>query len=572
MDFTLQKQKQWQRVLGIDYSNKSLKYVLVKRSVRGIKIDGYGKYSFTGEDTENEIEKALNHLLKDNKYLRKSKIVIGLEDNDVVLKTESFPNLSRKEILQSIHFALQREISQEGVETEIICDYRPVEGDNNNSDYITMGVPEDVVVNKVGAVVAQGATPSKIIPTIVTILNVLQFIPGIKEMGEIGLMDIGATRSILIFVKDGRIEFYREILVGGDDFTKGITGTIFHEGKAVQLISEEAVEFKLKYGYPLDYSEGMTFHGAPISEIGTMMRPVVERLIGEIKRSIGFFKDKSESGDINRLYLFGGGAQLKNLHDIVSEKLELSVYPLPIPKDIQITGNQEQKKIFRAKYLEQAVSFSLALEDSPEGNLLPEIYKKVHKTSTVKRYVLLFLGLFICILLLIWWMGEKEIDILEAQVVQYKNRISDINEARSNAQLLRVLENNESELQSQLAELNASYTQDATLIQVLRLISHITPENCMVYSYEYKTGQETQDEEGSKKKSKKDDESQNTKRTVATIHLAYPDPPSDVEIIAFKFVVDLEESGFFADVSMIQQEYIEEQSTFIFTVEAVLSK
>ncbi len=572
MNFTLQKQKQWQRVLGIDYSSKSLKYVLVKRSVRGIKVDGFGKYSFTGEDTEDEVEKALNHLLKDNKYLRKSKIVIGLEDNDVVLKTESFPNLSRKEILQSIHFALQREISQEGIETEIICDYRPVEGDNKDSDYITMGVPEDVVVNKVGVVVAQGATPSKVIPTIVTLLNVLQFIPGIKEMGEIGLMDIGATRSILIFVRDGRIEFYREILVGGDDFTKGITGTIFHEGKAIQLISEEAVEFKLKYGYPLEYSEGMSFHGAPISEIGTMMRPVVERLIGEIKRSIGFFKDKSESGDINRLYLLGGGAQLKNLPDILSEKLELSVFPLPFPKDVQITGNQEQKKIFRSKYLEQAVSFSLALEDSPEGNLLPDIYKKVHKTSTVKRYVLLFLGLFICILLMIWWMGEKEIDILEAQVVQYKNRISDIHEARSNAQLLRVLENSKDELQSQLAELNASYTQDETLIQVLRMISHITPENCMVYSYEYKSTQNLQEEEDSRRKRKKNDESQNKKGTVATIHLVYPDPPTDVEIVAFKFVVDLEESGFFSDVNMIQQEYAKDQSTFMFTVEAVLSK
>ena len=171
----------------------------------------------------------------------------------------------------------------------------------------------------------------------------------------------------------------------------------------------------------------------------------------------------------------------------------------------------------------------------------------------------------------IWWMGEKEIDILQVRITQYKNRISDINEAKSNAQMLRVLQNRENELKSQLAELNASYSQDPTLIHVLRLISHITPENCMIYSYEYSSSKDTQDENDTKKrKSKKNDESEK-KGTVATIKLAYPDPPSDVEIIAFKFVVDLKESGFFSDVKIITQEYTKELGTFMFTVEAVLS-
>ncbi|MFO7891159.1 MAG: pilus assembly protein PilM [bacterium] len=548
MNFKLQKQKQWQQVLGLDYSSQSLKYVLVKRNVRGIKVDSFGKYTFKGENKENEVERVLGFLLKDNKYLRKSKIVIGLDNNDLVLKTESFPNLSRKEILQSITFALQREISQEGIETEIICDYRPVSGDIDKSNYITMGVPEDIVVSKVGPIVAQEVTPSKVIPTIVSLLNLLQFIPGIEEVGEFGLMDIGATRSMLIFIKDGKIEFYREILVGGDDFTKGITGTIFHEGRAVQLISDEAVEFKLKYGYPQEYSEGMTFRGAPIGEIGTMMRPVVERLIGEIKRSIGFFKDKSESGDINRLYLLGGGAQLKNLSDVLLEKLDLPVFPLPFPENIYITGKKEQKEIFREKYLEQAVSFSLALEEYPEGNLLPEIYKKIHKASAFKRYALMFIGLFTFILLLIWWMGEKDIDKLEIQVERYEKRISTIRNAQSNAQRLKVMQQKEKELLSQISELNASYGQDESLIQVLKLVSHATPENCMILSYDYaikKVVEETDSRAGNKKEEKKEEE-----KTVVTMYLSYPDPPKDVEIIAFKYIVDLEKSGFFSDVNL----------------------
>jgi len=548
MSLKLQQQKPWQRVLGIDFSHQTLKYVMVKRSVRGFKIDGFGKYSLRGEDRDSELEKVLTNLFKDNKYLKKFKIVVGLDDNDVVIKTESFPNLSRKEILQSIQFALQREISQEGIETNIISDFKPITGDNK-SDYITMGVPEDIVVTKVGPIVTQQVTPSKVIPTIVSLLNLLQFIPGIEELGPIGLMDIGATRSILIFVKEGKIEFYREILVGGDDFTKGITGTIFHEGRAIQLISEEAVEFKLKYGYPQEYSEGMTFHGAPISEIGTMMRPVVERLIGEIKRSIGFFKDKSESGDISRLYLLGGGAQLKNLPDVLSEKLDLNVYPLPFPKNIQVYGKKEQKEVFKAKYLEQAVSFSLALEDLPEGNLLPALYKKIHKTSTLKRYVLMFIGLSTFILLMLWWLGKKEIDMLNTTIQGYNKRLSSIREARNNAQLLTVLQGKEKKLLSQLSELSATYGQDEILIQALKLISHVTPENCMIISYDYSIKELTDNKKSPKQQNQKKQEASKSNKVV-TIYLSYPEAPKDVEIIAFKYIIDLEESGYFSDVNM----------------------
>ncbi|MEJ2628445.1 MAG: pilus assembly protein PilM [bacterium] len=272
------------------------------------------------------------------------------------------------------------------------------------------------------------------------------------------------------------------------------------------MISEEAVDFKLKYGYPQEYSEGMTFHGAPISEIGTMMRPVVERLIGEIKRSIGFFKDKSESGDISRLYLLGGGAQLKNLPDVLSEKLDLAVYPLPFPKNIQVSGKKEQKKVFKTKYLEQAVSFSLALEELPEGNLLPALYKKIHKTSTLKRYVLMFIGLFTFILLMLWLLGKKEIDMLNTTIQGYNKRLSDIREARNNAQLLTVLQGKEKKLLSQLSELSATYGQDEILIQALKLVSHVTPENCMIISYDYSIKQLTDNKKSPKQQNQKKQE------------------------------------------------------------------
>jgi hypothetical protein len=46
----------------------------------------------------------------------------------------------------------------------------------------------------------------------------------------------------------GQIDFVREIVIGGDDFTKAITGTIFHEGRAIQFTNKEAIEFKIKHG------------------------------------------------------------------------------------------------------------------------------------------------------------------------------------------------------------------------------------------------------------------------------------------------------------------------------------
>ncbi|NQT26111.1 pilus assembly protein PilM, partial [candidate division KSB1 bacterium] len=383
---SFQKNRSWPLVVGVDISNQSVKYLLLRRRGNQISIDQFGRFSLSegAADSPDVIVPVLNKIFDQIKNKNSIKTVIGLEGSRLVVKREQFPSLSMKEIKQSLSFEIQRELGPEGTEATIVADCKPIESETNDH-YLIMGALEEDIDERILPFSSVGVVPAKIIPYVAGIANLAKLLP--TKAGPIGILDIGAQKSTLTFLQNGEMDFYREIVVGGIDFTKAITGTIFHEGRAIQFSTEEANDFKMKYGYPLGFSEGMTFRGAPLSEVGAMMRPIVERLIGEIQRSIGFYADKTGGKKLEKLYLIGGGSRLKHLSEVIAQKIGTSVLLYPISPSIHVEGSEKKQKLFKQKFLEQAVSLALALEDGPYGNLLPEPYKKIHRTAFITRCI-----------------------------------------------------------------------------------------------------------------------------------------------------------------------------------------
>ncbi len=566
--FKIQKTKSWPLVLGVDISASSLKYVLIRHTAARLRVEGFGRH-FLGDDQEeawSKLQNIIGLLLKKGSALNKAKIVVGSGEARVILTHESLPNLAKKELEQTISFSLQQELVNAGEEGEVVFSYQPLGPDprqSNNTVFLCQAISEGQAIHRITPFINNEIIPDKLTTTISSLANLIHFLPASKSKKEIGILDIGRSRSMLTIIKDGKAQFYRDIVIGGEDFTKAITGTIFHEGRAIQFGTKEAEEFKFQYGYPLGYSEDMTFHGAPLTEIGTMIRPVVERLCNEIQRSIEFYRDKFEGAVVDEIFLVGGGSQIKHLAEVIADTISLPVSPFSYPDELKISGRQNEKDNFKSRFLEQAVAVSLALESDDSRNLLPKQFMKELKRSRLQNIIRYAAAAVVALIALASFQLNSTLKEKKAEVSTVEKRGSLFSQ---NAGLLfTALEGQERELKTELVALKSRGSQDLTPIYILRMLSNITPSIFSLVSFSYGEAKaETKKPEGT--------ESAEPPGKQVIISGIVQKPPTDVEVVLAQYIIDLEESGFFSSVNLDKKMHLEEENAFRFSLIAQVRK
>ncbi|MBN2030884.1 pilus assembly protein PilM [bacterium] len=552
--FKIEKKKPWSFVLGLDISSNALKYLLLRRTGRGLRVDGFGRYALENGELERDqkIQQSVGSLFQKIGGLKQAKVVLGIDSGKLTIKKESMPALARKELLQTIAFSMQEEIRKDVGAGEVVCDYLTLGPDPAkpaHMQYLSLGILEEVVENEIRYCAAEGIIPTKVTPTVLAMTNLVHFIPKMESNDAVGFLDIGTEKSVLVIIRNRKMDFFREIVIGGDDFTKSIIGTIFHEGRAIQFTEEDAAEFKYRYGYPLGFSEGMMFRGAPLTEVGAMMRPVVERLSGEIHRSIGFYKDQSASGNLNKLYLIGGGARLKHLSDVLTEKIGIPVSPLHMPKDLRVSGGKKYQEGFQKKFLEQAISFALAMETSTEGNLLPTPYRKIHQMAVIQKgFRYAAMGIVVLIAFLTFHF-QSQVHSLKNRVIAKEILANQIQSVRSQYNLLQLEKNI---LDSKIAALRLSIQSDDHLVQVLRMVSHSVPEKLLLTGLEYGQAREM---------SRMIRENTETEEPdwIVRIEGVSNKPSNDVGIYLAQLMVELEKSQYFSNVTLADEQVIQEE-------------
>lgn len=571
-----QTRKHWPLVLGLDWGIQSIKYVLLRQIMGKFRVERFGRIALPIETPEStlDVAQSLHDLFLREPIFKRAKIVIGLGTEHIAVKQESFPPLSSKELKQAIYFGIQKDLGKEE-EIPVVYDFLSTGPDpavQGNSLYFCLGASEVTVSEKAGLIAQQGVIPHKVTSTAVVLRNLLEFLP-VPPTEAVCFLDIGAVRSTLIVYYQGQIDFIREVVLGGDDFTKAITGTIFHEGRAIQFTTKEALEFKYKYGYPLGFSEGMTFRGAPLTEIGTMMRPVVERLTGEIHRSLAFYHDKSPH-KVRALYLLGGGAQLKHLARLLSERVGIPVSLVSFPEEFKVAGGEKQEQLFKAHFLEYALALALALESPSGGNLLPTVYRRAHQMALIQGYLnVSAIGVVFLVSLLTFfaWMERKQLKDTLIRTEQ-KAKLSESNLQRYERVSLR-----KTELVRAIQDLDAKMEQNPITMQCVKAVSNLFPKSLTMISI--KIGHPDSllsKEEKAKKASRKEsaskgkEEPQTSPGRVLIIEGMSKLSLPDVRIAVAQFMLDLSKTGYLTDVQLQNEMLTPQIDEYVFTLSATL--
>ncbi|MBN2103845.1 pilus assembly protein PilM [bacterium] len=557
----------WSRVLGVELGQEALKYVLLNRKGGKPLVESFGKYTYKGaQDAVEGLYEAVPQLFKNRGYFKNAKLIIGINEAMVVMKTDSFPPLTDKELKQTIAFSFEKELASGEEGAAIVCGNYPMGSDpdkKENQLHIVVGMYEDEVHQIVQPFIDQGLIPVKLVVRMMALGNLVAMLPHGRSDIPVGILNIGPSKSMLAIFRKGKLDFHREIVMGDMDFTKAIIGTIFHEGKAIQFSMEEAVEFKNKFGYPLGFADSMSFKGAPLSELGAMMRPVVERLTGEIQRSIGFYSDKTKGQSVDSLFLIGKGAKIQHLDQVLNQRVGIPVARLPLPKTIAVSGGKKQRSVFKKKFPDHTISLAVASETTQNGNLLPDVYRIRQWQSAIQKW-----GAVVGFVFLGWM-------VVAAAGVFYQtsNLKSNIKRAKKIALEAETAERRygraitqKDELHKTLVDIHKRIEQDQDLVQVLRLFSHQLPKELMISRFDYKwEKKKVPKKEPARKASRKKASAKEAQQTeIKNIRRVVFEggsnaPKADVKIAVADFLIHLQESGYFEKVEL-NDELLQEKS------------
>lgn len=144
------------------------------------------------------------------------------------------------------------------------------------------------------------------------------------------VLDIGAVNTYLMIFRKNLALFLRKIPFGASQLNKAIKDLF----KNTDMSLDEVENIKKEYG--LMGTDNKITKGITAQDLFSSMRSGLEKLTAEIRKSIEFYISEYEDVKIEKIFLLGGGSQLKNLDKILSTELETEVLRFPVLPNVEV--------------------------------------------------------------------------------------------------------------------------------------------------------------------------------------------------------------------------------------------
>lgn len=342
--------------IGVDLGNHSVKVVQLSNYGNGAKkVEKAVIYTLDSElDPDRRAEatvRALRTVIPKFK-LKKSVVVTALPGQDTFIRYLRFPKMPPEELKSSVELEADQnlpydlaEVSMDSVVLEEIAER------NETIMRILLVAAKNETINQTLDLLRSAGVVTNILGvTTLAIADAFEANGGFQPEETVALINIGATSTNINFCRDGVSNFTRDILRGGRDLTTAVQ-------KLLKVNYAEAENMKVKYtrseyeksaenmletldvgsveqavdGVPSPPSEegleGVNDPTEPmaqastedISRIVNATRPALNRLIGEIRRSIDYYEKQLYEKNVERLVLSGGTAMFPGLDQALAD-------------------------------------------------------------------------------------------------------------------------------------------------------------------------------------------------------------------------------------------------------------
>ncbi|MBF0542903.1 MAG: pilus assembly protein PilM [Candidatus Riflebacteria bacterium] len=337
-------------LVSVDIGSFSLKFIFIQPDEEGkpvvkalshIRIPSFAhmlteeeRSGMSKEDVEKDttakvnkfLTKYLTELLYDNQILTKKGITLA-GGRTATIRYIEIPPSPNKELLSAnikaeaskqMPFSIENAVLGFTVLGETVRDEKAVQ------QVVVAALQKDFLKIstenlKGGGLLNEGIV---ILPQTLEILLGKKLSPPAGKELKIGIIHCGHKTTSIMVYRNGALNFFRDIPLAGEHITEAIFAGGELEGKKIEIADlEEAIELKHKIGV-LPPDEMKKLSGKERFAAQQIFN-IVEKILQHIQLSISFYASQFGESGLDRIYLSGGSAAMKNFRDFIGESMDI---------------------------------------------------------------------------------------------------------------------------------------------------------------------------------------------------------------------------------------------------------
>lgn len=391
---------------GIDVSRFAIKCARLEKREESIILTDFVVYQYPQPEGDQQpdmyaqIKGAFENFKSENKA-KANTIACSLPSHSTFNRLVKLPAVEEKKIPEIVAYEAKSHIPFPL--EEVIWDYQIV------SQRWQTGVEKEVII----FAIKRDNVEQLLVSTAKSGLNIdiVQFAPVALynfiardiSFGETCLaLDFGADNTDLIIIDHGKL-WVRNVPITGNDLTKAIENKFNVSFKEAERLKVEAPNLP----------------EAP--EIYSTLQDVYKDMIGELQRSIGFYKSVAGATKFDKIIFLGNGSKTINFQKFISQSIELQQFNISELNTIEIGENVDEKVL--EKYMPTVGgALGLALQGLDEAankvNLLPPQYVKKKVIRKKAPVVAATVAIFYLLAIMIYLVTNSEIKKLQAGIAQ----------------------------------------------------------------------------------------------------------------------------------------------------------
>ncbi len=462
--------------IGLDIGSHSIKLVGVKKTSRGIILTHLGiKEIPYGKKDEKEVSELLKELVREV-GLKNKKVSTSVSGSGVIIRRILLPSMPKGELSEAVRWEIKAHlpfpIETAQIDFHLLDEF--IEEGVKKFDLMVVACPKDLIKRTLAMVEGAGLQITHLDVAPFALWNVLISSNLFKPDETIALVDLGAEKTGIHIFKDGTLQFYREILPAGMDLTRALTEEIPHK-ESPQALYEEAERIKQEIGIPSESQpKGKFEEPINLSKITFLLRPLLERIAGETRRSMDYFRTQFNVDRIHRVLLTGGGAGLKNLLPYLADELNCPVQYLNPLKGFLFDSKKIDTETIEQKGSAWTVAFGLALPEPKRIELLQLEKPFSLKVQFIKWIPIIAPLITLITFISIIWVMDGKVAMTQKELERNQAKVTDIETLRSKLMLLK---EKEEKIKQELSLYPSSISTPVPYRAILSEIHQILPEN-----------------------------------------------------------------------------------------------
>lgn len=476
-------------LFGLDIGSHSIKLVGFNKTSKGLFLTCLGMKRIPPGLDQNDIGgfSALLKELTEETGVRSKKVKLTVSGSGIQIRRLTLPSIPHQELMKALPWEMKDHLPYP-VETARIQYHilgKFIEEGIKKLDLLVAACPYSLIERTLSIAEGAGLQVTHLDIGAFALWNMLLTTDRLKIGETTALIDLGSEKMSLYLFKDGILQLSREMTPAGADLTRAIMDAIPFE-RDLHFHQEKAEKIKEHVGIP-SMAQGMKGVDETLdpSKISFRMRPVLEKWVSEISRSLEYYRNQFYGEGIDRLLLTGGGAHLKNVVSFFEDQLHLPVEifnPLKEisldPKTIEAGAIDENGSIFTiaagvALSTPKQIEF-LATKESLSSKILSE--RALFITAPLLT-MLIFLG--------VGWYKSAQMNALQNERNQKVLSVEKLEALRAR---LTVLKEKEAQIKQDLSLFPFSVSPPIPYRAVLKEVIGMIPGNVTLTHLEVQSG------------------------------------------------------------------------------------